>query len=486
LLSSGKVLVTGGVGPNGPVASAEIYDPAINAWNPTGEMATPRSSHTATLLASGEVLVAGGCGGCCDIHCTPGASLASAELYDPATATWTDAPPMRIGRSRHTATLMDDGTVLLAGGWQTGITGASATAERFRPAVPPTIPDGLPVTSAAVTPAPNASGWRNKVTTVVLTAAASGGAGISRLTFWATGAQPIQPATVAGSTATVVIASDGATMLRFFAVDRIGRAEPVRTLAIWIDRAPPAAAPPRVGFEPGGEERPTAARVWVFPDGGDVSSGIVQFEVQKSIGGGPYRPLAVLSPAPGYFRTYLETGRSRLRARALDLAGNVGRWVESSQEVKILLASSRSIRYAGSWSTATKPDSLGGKTRFTTQAGASATFTFFGSGVAWVGWGDRKSGRATVCIDGRCAQPTDLRWWASPRHAAASQGWPGSGIHTIEIRVEGTPGRPRVDVDAFFVLVGPPSNAGVGIQGTSPWGAGASSGGRQLFPPVRP
>ncbi len=425
-------------------------------------MATPRSSHTATLLASGEVLVAGGCGGCCDIHCTPGASLASAELYDPATAAWTDAPPMRMGRSRHTATLMDDGTVLVAGGWQTGITGASATAERFRPAVPPTIPDGLPVTSAAVAPAPNASGWRNKVTTVVLTAAPGDGAGIARLTFWTTGAQPVQATSVTGSTATVTIANDGATMLRFFAVDRIGRAEPVRTLAIWIDRAPPATAPPQVRLESWGTERPTAARVSVFlPPGDDVSSGIVQFEIEKSLGGGPFRPLAVLSPAPGSFRTYLETGHSRLRARAIDLAGNVGRWVESAQEVKIPLASSRSVRYVGTWGTAIKRDSLGGKTRFTTQPGATATLTFFGNGVAWVAWSDRKSGRATVCVDGQCGQPVDLRWWAGPRRAVTAFNWAGSGRHTIEIRAEGTRGRPRIDVDAFVLLVGSPSDVGV-------------------------
>ena len=75
LLPTGKVLVAGGAGPgDAPLGSAELYDPASLTWAATGSLATGRYLHTATLLPSGKVLVAGGLG-------TSG-YLASAEVYD--------------------------------------------------------------------------------------------------------------------------------------------------------------------------------------------------------------------------------------------------------------------------------------------------------------------------------------------------------------------------------------------------------------------
>jgi hypothetical protein len=77
-------------------------------WSDTGSLATARDGHTATLLPNGKVLVAGGFV-CCD-------SLASAELYDPASGTWTATGRMTTRRYLHTATLLSDGRVLVAGG----------------------------------------------------------------------------------------------------------------------------------------------------------------------------------------------------------------------------------------------------------------------------------------------------------------------------------------------------------------------------------
>src|ERR1700736_2212304 len=112
LLSSGRVLIAGGTDGRGKVlASAELYDPVRNRWTSAGSMGGTRIDHPAPLLPSGKVLVAGG-----RVLPFPAPSLASAELYDPATNAWTIAAPMIESRTRHTATLLPDGRVLVVGG----------------------------------------------------------------------------------------------------------------------------------------------------------------------------------------------------------------------------------------------------------------------------------------------------------------------------------------------------------------------------------
>jgi hypothetical protein len=125
LLASGDVLVAGGEGMamsyTTPIlSSAELYNPKKGTFAATSSMTTKRSRDTATLLGSGRVLVAGG------------STLPSAELYDPKAGTFTATGPMMTDRTDHSATLLASGDVLIAGG--TGSGGYLSSAELYRPA----------------------------------------------------------------------------------------------------------------------------------------------------------------------------------------------------------------------------------------------------------------------------------------------------------------------------------------------------------------
>ena len=146
LLKNGQVLIAGGIDANGrPVRASELYDPASGSFIPTGNLIAPRFDHTATALANGKVLITGG-----DTTTAMVTNIQSAELYDPATGLFTPTGEvkryydpesnvfwkqgtMNAVRAKHTATLMRDGRVLIAGGADASST-AQASAEIYDPA----------------------------------------------------------------------------------------------------------------------------------------------------------------------------------------------------------------------------------------------------------------------------------------------------------------------------------------------------------------
>jgi hypothetical protein len=142
LLPNGKVLVAGGDGSSGYLASAELYDPATGIWMATGSLSTARYDHTATLLPNGKILVAGGYNG---------GYLASAELYNPANGTWTATGSLGTARELHTATLLPNGMVLVAGGYNFS-SGSLASAELYDIGLGFLRPDWQPQIATASSP----------------------------------------------------------------------------------------------------------------------------------------------------------------------------------------------------------------------------------------------------------------------------------------------------------------------------------------------
>jgi hypothetical protein len=112
LLTDGRVLIAGGNDDSGVQASAELFDPATGTFSPTGSMTLSRHGHTATRLSDGRVLIAGGL----SAHGTTAVYFASAELYDPATGKFSPTGLMADAHYGHTSTLLADGRVLIAGG----------------------------------------------------------------------------------------------------------------------------------------------------------------------------------------------------------------------------------------------------------------------------------------------------------------------------------------------------------------------------------
>lgn len=114
LLKNGKVLVIGGVKDDMPLKTIEVYDPETRKFTPGGELLTARYGHTATLLDSGKVLVTGGMG-----RDDAGNAVfeSAAELYDPKTGKTEALPPMHFPRVLHSAVKMQNGNVLMIGGY---------------------------------------------------------------------------------------------------------------------------------------------------------------------------------------------------------------------------------------------------------------------------------------------------------------------------------------------------------------------------------
>ena len=192
-----------------------------------------------------------------------------------------------------------------------------------------------------------------------------------------------------------------------------------------------------------------------WPAASDRGTGVARYELQRSVDGGKtWGGVKLSAPAKTSAAVLVTPGKvTRMRVRATDKAGNVGEW-ETGLRFRMVAYqdTSTSVGYKGSWKVARSASLFGGSSRWTSNG--SAKLSFQGSQVAWVSIEGPDRGAARVLVDGKSVASVDDR--ASTRKIRTIvyvRLFEGLGRHTIEVKALGTSGRPRIDFDAFVIVV---------------------------------
>ncbi len=241
-------------------------------------------------------------------------------------------------------------------------------------------------------------------------------------------------------------------------VDAAGNVSPAAAVAaavVTIDRSTPTTTRPALTARLRASTSGTSTPYVLAWSGQDTGSGIVRYKVERSLDGGTTWTTLTSTLTLPSLNVSLASGLSyRFRVRAIDGVGHVGS-VSTGPTVRagLVQQTATSVRFAGRWSVSTSSSFSGGSARSASAAGASVSYTFSGRSIAFVSTLAKTRGRARIYIDGQYVTRVDLTSTTTIyRGIAFRRTWPTSGTHTIRIVVEGTAGRPRVDVDAFAVL----------------------------------
>ncbi|MHB8672944.1 MAG: fibronectin type III domain-containing protein [Candidatus Limnocylindrales bacterium] len=184
----------------------------------------------------------------------------------------------------------------------------------------------------------------------------------------------------------------------------------------------------------------------------DPTSGVATYQVDEDIDGTGFFTIGQVTGL-GLTHTILLGHTYRFQVRAVDAAGNVGANATVTPVTPILYEQTTHVAYSGAWKSATSARASGGSTRMTTAPGATATFTFVGSAVAFLSAMGPSSGSVRLYVDGRYVGTRSL-YLAAPRNRQLvyATAWPSAGTHRLQVVTVGTARHPRVDIDGFVVL----------------------------------
>jgi hypothetical protein len=208
----------------------------------------------------------------------------------------------------------------------------------------------------------------------------------------------------------------------------------------------------RSGAALAGSSIPLVVR-WTGSAGG--GSGIDRYQLARSRDRGTtWTTVSSSLGTPTANVTTPASGTIRFRARAVDAAGTIGPWKSGPVLTpRLVQHTADAVLVTGSWLAEACASCSGGSTMYAEAAGASARYAFTGRSIALVTSRGPDRGQAEIHVDGTLVVSVDLyAASAANRVLAWQQTWPAPGAHTVSVVVVGTPGRPRVDVDAFAVL----------------------------------
>lgn len=226
--------------------------------------------------------------------------------------------------------------------------------------------------------------------------------------------------------------------------------------ATFSDFAKPTATAPTAALRNSTSLSGSSVRIrvsWTASDTG--GSGIKRYELSKSTNGGTsWTVVSTTLTGTTHDAIVASSGSIRYRVRAVDKAGNVGSWMYGPNlTARLTQQSSTSVKYGKTWTAYTLSSCSGGSARYSTTAGATASYTFTGRAIGFVTTKSWTRGQARIYINGVLQATIDLRASSTSYRVVAWQmTWSTSATRTIKVEVVGTSGRPRADLDAFAVL----------------------------------
>ena len=196
----------------------------------------------------------------------------------------------------------------------------------------------------------------------------------------------------------------------------------------------------------------TAVPISIKWAGTDATSGINHYDLEESIDGGAFS--LVSSPTTASATVNLNPGHSyRFEVRATDNAGNVSGFTAGPTfTLTAYQETASNITYTSGWTQQAVTGAYGGSVKFATVAGKKATLSFTGSQVAWVSTIASNRGSGSVSIDGGAAATVSTHGTTTKPAMVVYTKTLAAGTHSLVLKVLGTAGHPRVDVDAFLVI----------------------------------
>lgn len=264
------------------------------------------------------------------------------------------------------------------------------------------------------------------------------------------------PGTLWGIASTLTVSLPAGHAPGRYTISVSGRAlERTRSLSLGlvVDGTPPVVTAPGARFVTGTSTGTIDVPVRLSWSASDAQ-GIAASQVQQRLGTAGWTDALKTTGSGTTAMRWLSPGRLyTFRVRAVDPGGLWSDWATGAPISSwVRQQYSGAVTYSGTWRSLESRSAFGGNFRYTGMAGARVRHSFTGRQVAWVSSVGPKLGRAAVYIDGALVTTVDLYSpTAKMRRIVFTRSWATTASHTIEVRVLGTPGRPRVDIDAFVM-----------------------------------